>query len=365
MKIGTVTYHRANNYGAVLQAYGLYKYLQKKGVDVEVIDYWPEHHKKVYSAWNWDQSEFTSYSLSQKILYSVKRIIVFFKTLVRNKNFDSFRGNYLKISKGTKNYYDGVFYGSDTIWNRWNLNNLHTGFDDVMWGNDVIKSTYKFSYAPSMGNVIDTKETKEYCNTMLPNFSMISVRESNLQEKLTEWGTSGVQKVIDPTMLLKKEEWEDITPSLDLSNDYILCYNLEHSVIIDNIAKKMSLKHNLKVVYLTSTITKSFSKYVKDTAGPSEFLSLFKNAKYIVTSSFHGVVFSIIFEKSFCFNSNTETERITSLLDSAGLSDRFIKDDSIHIFEKRIEFDDVRERLEPIKEQSYAYIRDCLNILEK
>lgn len=361
-KVGVVTYHRANNYGAVLQAYALCEYLHKIGCNSEIVDYWPKYHSVVYHAFVWNQSEFSKRDVLHKIAYIYSMVICTFKRVIRNKNFNHFRTKYLNIGrKEGMVCYDAAFYGSDTIWNIWKQNDLHHGFDSVFWGNETILANYKFSYAPSMGNVIDTNETFAHCKKYLKNFNGISVRETELKNKLQEWGWKNITKVVDPTLLLEIEDWNLLLDKKISIKDYILCYNLENSQVIASLAAQLSKETGFKVISLTGNVKRTFSRNVMDTAGPDTFLSLFKYAKFILTSSFHGVVFSIIFNKQFCFHSEKETERISSLLESCGLADRFVKTDNINTIHKTIDYDIVNKRLNIMRQDSYNYIANCLN----
>lgn len=363
--VGVVTYHRANNYGAVLQAYALCQYLHKLGCNSEIVDYWPNYHAVVYRPLIWDKKAFAKRDILHKLAYIFSMIFCSFKRYVRNRNFNRFRKRFLNIGyKEGMVTYDAAFYGSDTIWNVWKQNDLHQGFDSVFWGDEKVCAQYKFSYAPSMGNVIDTKDTFLHCQKYIKNFASISVRESDLQKKLQEWGWSNITKVVDPTLLLCSEDWNLLLNNKIVSNKYILCYNLENSPVIDSIANQLSKETGLKIISLTGNVKRTFSHYILDTAGPDSFLSLFKGADYILTSSFHGVVFSIIFNKQFCFHSEKETERISSLLDSCNLTDRFVKKDSVSVFHKQIEYDVVNKRFDAMRQESYRYISNCLNMVK-
>lgn len=363
LKIGIVTYHRAYNYGAVLQAYALCRYLNNLGLNAEIVDYWPKHHSYVYRTNICDSKVAKKLPLLKRFKYYLITLICSKKNIKRYSNFEKFIREQLPISSSFMNtVYDAVFYGSDTIWNTWKMNSLHKGFDDVMWGSNTVQAKHKFSYAPSMGNVIDSIETKMYCERMLPNFDKISVRETNLLFKLNEWGFKDVVKVVDPTILLTKEQWDSITPSRIVKEEYVLCYNLESSSIIDYLALCISKKYNLRIIYMTAMSKPSFNKNVYDTAGVYEFLSLIKNAQFVVTSSFHGVVFSIINHKQFCFHSDCETERISSILSSCGLSDRFVDKPDVDKLESVIDYASVDAKLALMRRDSYRFIEDCLKI---
>lgn len=362
MRIGTLTYHRADNYGAVLQAYSLREYLQEQGFEVENIDYWPRHHAEVYKLWCWDGRFFQRLGRKKKILYILKFPNLIYRNYCRKSRFNRFRSLHMNMASMQK-HYDAVFYGSDTIWNKWSLNTLFSGFDSIYWGASI-DANHKFSYAPSMGNVIDSSETKSQCLNYLSSFDRLSVRELHLRDKLVEWGFGQVEIVVDPTMLFPKQHWDAIAGKRIIKEDYILCYNLENSWIIEELAARARMEKKLRIVKLTALVSQESRKDVFDTAGPMEFLSLFKYASCVVTSSFHGVVFSIVFNKQFCFNSDVETERIVSLLQVCHLSDRFVEKVDLPILFKYIDYKKVNEELEKSVVLSRGYISECLKILQ-
>lgn len=361
MKIGILTYHRADNYGAVLQAYALCHYLCKQGVDAENIDYWPQHHAMAYRLWCWNQRAFRFHGIKGK----VKFLLYFPSMLVRNykrkKNFERFRKQTMKIVP-LRTDYDAVFYGSDTIWNRWNLNDLYRGFDPVYWGSDAIVTKHRFSYAPSMGNVIEDEQTKEQYKKYLSRFDRISVREEQLKNKLEEWGYQHISIAVDPTMLLSKHDWELLASQRIVKDGYVLCYNLECSNICSEMAERIGKERNMRVIQLTALVSQVGYKDTYDTAGPFEFLSLFCHASHVVTSSFHGCVFSIIFHKLFCFHSNVETERISSLLQLCGLTKRFVTSPDTAAMYRPIDYEQVDNLLEQKVAASKEFISDCLSI---
>lgn len=364
MIIGTLTYHRADNYGAVLQAYALCQYLREQGYEAENIDYWPYHHAVVYKFWCWDKWEFHSSNWKGKIFYLLKFPSILLRSYKRKKNFDKFRKKKMKIAS-LRDSYDAVFYGSDTIWNRWNLNRFYTGFDSMYWGADSIKTKYRFSYAPSMGNVIEAEETLIQCQTYLRYFDKLSVREVQLRDKLEEWGVKDVQITVDPTLLLPKNIWDNLASRRIIKRNYILCYNLECSPVCKTMAENIGREKNLPVVQMTALVSKRHSSDIYDTAGPFEFLSLFKYASFVVTSSFHGCVFSIIFNKLFCFHSNVETERIISLLNSCGLSERFVNSPDTLAMYNTIDYESVNKELDIKISASRKFITECIQIVEK
>ena len=260
--------------------------------------------------------------------------------------------------------YDAVFYGSDTIWNRWNLNASYTGFDPMYWGADTIKARHRFSYAPSMGNVINDEETKAHCKDYLQRFDRISVRETQLKKIFEKWGFQNIRITADPTMLLSKHSWSQLAPQRIIKDDYILCYDLERSEICSEMAVRLKQEQNMRVIQLTALVSKDGSRDTYDTAGPFEFLSLFNHASFVVTSSFHGCVFSIIFNKQFCFHSDVETERISSLLHSCGLAERFVTTPETETMYRPIDYEQVNNLVEQKVTDSKAFIAECLKIVD-
>ena len=363
MKIGTVTYHRADNYGAVLQAYALRQYLHEQGFDVENIDYWPHHHAIVYKIWCWSKYEFHSRRWKGKLLYFLLFPLVLLRSFKRKRNFDKFRKQKMKIVP-IGQFYDAVFYGSDTIWNKWNLNGFFSGFDSTYWGGGLINAKHRFSYAPSMGNVIDSAETNIQCKTYLPKFDKISVREIQLKSKLEEWGFKNIQITLDPTMLLTKKSWDALANNRIVPNNYVLCYNLENSSVCGKLAENVGRECKLPVIQLTALVSQKHSNHIYDTAGPFEFLSLFRYASYVVTSSFHGCVFSIIYNRIFCFHSDVETERITNLLESCGLKERFVTTTETAAMYQPIDYNNVNKQVEKMALFSKCFIKECIQMVE-
>ena len=359
MKVGTLTYHRADNYGAVLQAYALCQYLSEQKVDAGIIDYWPKHHAEVYKLWCWNKSYFHYQGMKGKIKYLLYFPIVIIKNYKRKHNFEIFRRNSMK-TRTPYVQYDAVFYGSDTIWNKWNLNNLYSGFDPTYWGAGTISARYRFSYAPSMGNVFNDENTRNHCKKYLSRFDRISVREILLKNRLEDWGYRDIQITVDPTMLLSRHHWDSLITKRIVKDEYILCYNLEHSNICKEMAKKLGIECNMRVIELTGQVSGVCSKDLFDTAGPFEFLSLFSYATYVVTSSFHGCVFSIIFNKQFCFHSEVETERILNLLQAYGLSERFVNSSDTQYMYNKINYKVVNNITERKVAVSKKFIADCL-----
>lgn len=308
-RIITVTFHRAHNYGAVLQAYALQKFLENNfKFETFCLDYYPEYLKaKIFEI-----------KKSENILLSILRnIITSYSRIKRKKKFDDFIENKIKIIKYNKsNTEDNNIYivGSDQIWNE----DITDNKLDPVYFLDFTKSKHKYSYAASIG-----KNNADYLAIInkLKNFKYVGVREEKSKLILTANGYKNVIHTIDPVFLLEKQEYEKISiyPSF---KDYILIYTLETT---DKVRKKITLlkktHHGIKTVSIGTfkNIYNTDKHY--SSIGPEEYLGLIQNARFIITNSFHAIAFGIIFQKNLIYIplKNGRGERIENLLKIAGL----------------------------------------------
>lgn len=326
MKIATITCHRAYNYGAVLQAYALEKYLEKDNNEVEIIDYYPTDLRKSENK--------TGIS---KIVRDVLRILDFKKS---EKVFGNFIKKNLKITKryrtleSLKNDLpkDDIFIvGSDQVWNC----NMRNGKDDTYFLTFVPTSKIKASYAASIAMDSLNFEQKNRFRNLLSNFSYISVREKTATKLLVDSGVKNVEQVLDPVYLLDKEEWDKLADKsrLKLDEKYILVYGFKRQKNLYEYAKKLAKEKNCKLYSINTNFEDHFlgmDKYFWN-ANPEDFVNLVRNAEAVITNSFHGLSFSIIYKKCVHqFTKNgTENSRMIDLLNELGLINRLVKNDSI------------------------------------
>lgn len=289
-KIGIITFHNAINYGAILQIYALSTFLLNNGYDCEVIDYQNEKFKHNYKA-------FRVFSKDLKGLISA--CIKIPNNFVKNKRFKRFLVKNVHLSdkkynisniKLSNNEYNIFITGSDQVWN-YILTNDYTYFL-----NFVKKPNKKISYAASTGSGSfeygDINEIKKD----LEDFDEITVRESELKSYMENNFNIKSEKVLDPVFLLSVDEWNKFIKN-DSSPKYVFVYMLNENGVYD-IAKKISNKLNIKVICVQNTFSKKIKAKYKLNASVEEFLNLIKNAEYVVTDSFHGAAFSIIFRKN-------------------------------------------------------------------
>lgn len=325
MKIGILTFHCAHNYGAILQCYALQEYLKLNGHEVFIINYRPEYLTRNYKLFRKDR--FLSKNpikLAQKTIHELK---IFYARKQRYEKFECFitkHFNLLNINKILESNLDLIIVGSDQVWNT----HLTHGFDDYFWGNFKKSSHTKLiSYAASIGEIWDKTE-KEIVKSLWKNFDCISIREIdtvNLLQK--EIPDIKFNAGVDPTLLIGQKNWEKIAQKPHIDSPYLLYYQVRISQKGLDIAKKIAHQKGLRLICLSASVSSKNSKECHNTS-PEEFLGWFKFASFVVCTSFHGTIFSIIFEKDFIsikLNDGKDL-RVLSLLRLFHLEEFFIED---------------------------------------
>ncbi len=326
MNIGILTFHRADNYGAFLQAYALRSYLMSKRHKVDLIDYWPYSHESTYGmelkgCFTKRAKLIFSYLLS----YTRKRK----RERTLKKNQSKFLGLPSNVSFRTLESmdaleYDAVFYGSDQIWWKSTIEN-YKGFDPVYWGYGLSRVKKKICYAPSMGIINLNGDDLLFIKRSLGNFDRISVREEELKSILSDLINKQIPVVTDPTFLMDKRWWNKQCKVIRHPSKYVLLFNLCKSKETELLAKQISQITSIPVLEVTGSVFPLKFLNVVQTADAFQFLYLVKNASYVVTSSFHGTVFSVIFQKQFyCAGFGKKSGRVQNLLNILGLQDRYI-----------------------------------------
>lgn len=362
MKLGIITYHRAHNYGAVLQAYALKTYLQSQSDEVEILDYFPDYHEEHYKLWSWKL--FWKRGIKNKIRSLITYPFIKVKKQKRRLKFLNFIENYIKpvMIPSKENPLDMVIYGSDQIWRDQSvLTPLFKGFNDVYFGNELIPAHKRISYAASMGNLVQTPEVKTYLKEALQRFDAISVREADLQVLIQPLTNKNVELVLDPVFLLSKKEWGSIAAPPLVREKYLLYYALQHNPELDQIVEQLGREKNLRVIRITGGIQRKENADVFSTIGPLEFFSLIQNADFVVSSSFHGVAFSIVLEKQFIAHLVKNSGRVETLLNNLGLQNRFIKNNEDIAHLKEIDYEEVSVKLTELKNHSTQYLTNHLS----
>ena len=300
-KIGILTFQKAINLGASLQAFALNKYINSLGKECETIDYSADKIAK-------------SYKLIRicKPKRFVKNLIKLPENYNKKKKFNNFIEQNVKLSKekytkenisDANKIYDKFIVGSDQVWN-YDITNDYNYY--LKFVDDKNK---RYSYAASLGNVDNIDKNKEIIKKELKKYDLITVREKSAIDKLKTSMKLDSKLVLDPTFLLDKKEYEKIIDKKDSKENkkenkenkekYILVYFLQEPTVFD-IAKKLKKLTGYKIKAITGiVIPKNVNdvEFIKN-SGVENFLSLLNDAEYVVTDSFHGVALSIIFRKN-------------------------------------------------------------------
>lgn len=361
MKFGIITYHRAHNYGAILQCYALSTTLTSLGHTVDVIDYYPDYFKEQYAIFS--IKKFRKMSLKSKISY-IRLLIMTYRTRSKRKKVFNAFINKLPLTRKQYNEqdcmfekYDAIFFGSDQIWNP----TLTFGEDKVFSGNFNKNGAKFIAYAASTSPKLLNEEYKKYFNGIIERFNAISTRETSLCKYLNELVTNSARVVLDPVLLLSKEDWSKIAIKPKEEN-YLLIYTVPQSDKVWQLARMIAKERNLKIIEIRPNVRTNNNSNILQTTSPEEFLGYFKYASYIVTTSFHGTAFSVKFNKDFAtlkFGTHVD-DRAKSLLGSIGLEERMVPTDNLHIPQNNINYTSVEKKLNKLISDSTQFIENAL-----
>lgn len=353
MQIGILTFHRAINAGAVLQAYALQETLSRLGHDVSIIDYRPPYIDKAYKP-------IRSIDLRHPVglLYEISSSILRFKRLKKYRNF---RNIYLRTKPlSTLSECDCVFLGSDQIWN----SSITGGRLDPAFFNQspLGKAKKGIAYAASTMSIerLTANDLDDF-SVWLPRLSAIGAREKKLGEFLSDRYSLPVTEVIDPTLLAPKDIFDPFISKPSCDSDYLLFYEVWHNDEVENKAREVARDKGLKFIGISGSDIRMHRTGIRQIVSPSEFVSYIANASHVVTSSFHGTAFSLIFEKQFnvvCEEPH-QAVRMKELLDSIGLNEKLTFRMS-GIDNKPIQYDMEREKIAAYRIESMKFIKDSL-----
>lgn len=366
-KAGVITMHRIYNYGSVLQTYATQVILENAGLQCEIIDYISPYRTK--------KTLFLEYpprlegKKLKRMIYYIAKVPSFG---IKDLTFGGFIKKYLHLSH--KRYItnqdllanppcaDLYLSGSDQVWN----SKYNHGVDGSYYLNFVGSSAKRFAFVSSFGREKLSEEEKKAVMPMFQQYDLISVREDAAVEILSDMGIQSLC-LIDPTLQLKKSDWEQLASKCLVKEKYLLLFLLYNE---DNGATKYAIKiakkKGLKVVKLSWELKRPAGvDFLFTHRKPQDFLSLFEYADYVVTNSFHGVAFSINLNRQFVFVPRSEfNSRIESLLRVTGLTNRMMDpskgEDPSQIW---IDYKQVNHILEMEREKANRFVQkiveDC------
>lgn len=362
-RIGIVTFHNVYNYGGVLQAYALCKAL--KDHDVECIDYRQKEVEKKYSHKLYHPGK----SIKENIKHFGRHFILR-KDRVKEAKFMDFIQKFLPISsepvhnlsgaRKTCNKYDVLISGSDQIWNP-----QFTGgkIDPIYFLNFGRMGVKKLSYASSAGAHKFNDEDRLQLADYLGQYNKVSVREDFLKEQLSHLHKE-VEVVVDPTLLLTKEEWIKIeSPVEGLPKEFVLLYTFDDNQVCIESAIEIAKKLNCAVVSISNQrVPDKRIQFNLPDVGPREFIWLFHHARFVLTNSFHGTSFSIIFQKSFySIYKNNNPFRVLNLLKRLDLEKRMIREqDEIYRPDMFINYELHNNYLDELRRSSIGFLKQAI-----
>ena len=360
MKIGILTYHRAHNYGAMLQAYALRTYLQAQGHEVEFIDYWPTGHAKEY---NWLRS-IKGHTQRERCVYLLYLVLTAIRRAFRIHKFEKFRELYLQLPSQPRytqygatinESYDLVIVGSDQIWRNHCTTLEHIGFDPVYFCQTLNHPAHCATYAASMGVIRMSDSEEKQLKQYLSCFSSLSVREKTLLQKLAELGFESTL-VCDPTLLLSKEQWNTLLPKKRFRNaPYVLYYEMTQSGVSRQYAQIVAKEHHCELLIISATLHTMWRSNELTNIGPIELIHAIRDAEFVVSTSFHGTAFSVIFEKQFIsMGARNNSDRIQTLLTQINIPDHYTTIPPVAY--TPIDIDAAHKKLETYTHHSKQYI---------
>lgn len=344
-QVGILTYAYADNYGAVLQTYALRRYINKlPGYNAEIIHYVPSGYR---------HPRIREKQLANENLFRAKRKI--FKDFLQREC----GCNTEEITRVSGNEYDYYCVGSDQVWNTTNTNFFFAHLDSM---------AKKISYAASLGlNLDNPKLKKDFCKEYVSQFKAISVRENIHVDMMKELTGKDCVSVIDPTLLLDEEDYKLIVSKDRLrEEEFIFFFWLEQNgdpfqalEVVNNLARRYNVQvvHSL-LKFPSNMIYRDGGTMMYE--GVENFMWYMKHAKFVVTNSYHGTIFSILFKRPFyTFLEESMRCRVDTLVEKLGIKDRVI--------EKYISPADYSDEInyEPIYEKILEERKMALNYLSK
>lgn len=363
MNIKVITRHIPSNYGSLLQSIATVFIIERLGYSCQIIDYQRKDERGIKAVLaslrnkkNWNSNPF------KKAVYISLRYP--FEYIAQCK-FGCMRKKYLKMTKKCVSIKelsqlksDVFMTGSDQVWGPV----LTRNFDEAYFLSFVHEAK-KTAYAASFGKTQFSETVVCIYKKMLSSYDAIAVRENNAVELLRSWNIPCVGQVLDPTLLLAGDDWDKYIEK-NIEGNYILVYQLHNNPALNEYAKQFSLRTKMPLIRISSSFHQLLrgGKFVY-LPNLGTFLSYIKNCSYLITDSFHGTAFALIFNKQFVeiLPNNNTSGRNQSILQLTGLSNRILQDYTDFSFvEKKINYSKVNEIIDAERIKSYRILREII-----
>lgn len=351
--VGIITFHCADDYGAMLQAYGLKEFLRKKGVEADIVRYEPPFMTGRY----WWIPYIPIGGLKETICYGYKRwkgnLRIKEDFFRRRRKMKRFREEYLFDGKKGKQYFKiqmvGLRYryyivGSDQIWNP----EITYKLREVYFGDFRSRGVKKVvAYAASLGGAELAAKYDVRFSALLQHVDAVSVREESAVSYVKQFYKGDVVSVLDPAFLLQDRDWKKIE-RIPKEEEYIFVYMTEQNQRLIDYVKKLAEKKKKLIIRVRGGRELCGENVVTNrVADPADFLGYIHKADYVVTNSFHATAFSIIYRKRFMvFGHSSTGERISNILLLCGLENRILCENENTDIDDNIDWKIVRKHLE-------------------
>lgn len=367
-KIGIITFHNSYNCGSMLESYAIQTFISKNIDETEIIDYSSSGQKELYSVFEKNNSV-------KKIIKNILILPHYKRVLLNNKKYEEFKTKNFNLSDNVSENnindkkYKAVVAGSDQIWNV-----TISDFNEVYLLPWVINAK-KIAYAPSFGakNPLKFYKKKDDFIKMLKDFDALSVREYNGQKWIKDMINVEVPVLLDPTLLLEAKDYDEIEDKeFNPSYKYIFFYSPAFNRDICRFVKKIADKYNLKIITWSTKsyyikLIKKFGFILPPYESPAVYLHLIKNAELVLTTSYHGTIFSTIYRKRFFTIKNGgmygDDDRVKTLLDQINMQQNLIPyefDENFNYLQD-VNYDNYDTKISNLKIKSIQFLKNTLS----
>jgi len=365
-RYGTISYNiycNFTNYGSALQTWALHQAVKRLGHCPVLVDYCPDilADKNPLNPFKnmWDQDE-ESRRMCELTMPAIKTNYEKFdrfyherfditETKYTSSNFDQVIGS---------EKFDGFICGSDTIFC---LDEF--GFDDGYFANFECMKGHAISYAASFGDSFFDDRSYKILDKRLQNFLAIGLRENDMLNYVSEHTSVPCKRTIDPTLLLTSNDYDLLVSENQIDQPYLLLYARRYDPVMEEYTERIAKEKGLKIVEISLRAKNSEKGHImRYDAGVEEFLSLVKNASFVVTNSFHGIIFAVQYKRPMTIFSREQAgTKITELLDLLDISES--KFSSFNDSSKEIDYDRVHENIDRARVQSIEFLKKEIGML--
>lgn len=360
--LGIISYNiygNFTNYGSALQSWALHQAVRTLGIEPVLVDYCPDILRDkdalnpFKNMWDKDAESRRMCELSMPAIRDNYYKFDAFYTERFNRTAKKYTSENFNDVVGDESL-SGFICGSDTIFCMDEF-----GFDDGYFANYGCMKGRSVAYAPSFGDPTLTDENCSSLNERLGNFKAIGLRENLMLQYVREHTRVPVQRVIDPTLLFDSSKYEELRQCESaVEGPYILYYSRRYSPAMEEYAEKLAEERSCSLVDISLRATNAEKGHImKYSAGVEEFLTLVKNAEFVVTNSFHGMIFAVQYRRPFVIFSREQcNNKIEELLTLFGLKDRMLVTGKEE-FRQDIDYDLVHDNITKAREASLKFLK--------